>query len=479
MGDLAMDNHYRLFVDGAHRHGMQIHPESGGPHAVPVDAQQCLGMDDAPMSEFWAWSWTHRVGDENRFFVKQPASAAHTYGHKLVLAEGFTSIGPHWQETLWDNLKPAFDKALCEGMNLLVWHAFVCSPAEMGVPGQQYFAGTHLNPNVTWWSKSAPFFAYLNRCQFLLQQGQFVADVAYYYGDHVPNFAQLKESDPAHILPGYDYDVVTEEVILTRMTVHDGRLVLPDGMSYRVLVLPNRPNISLPVLRKLKEFVTAGATVIGPKPQYPTGLTDFPKCDEEVTRIADELWGKEVSSEKGQDPSMSLRGAQRRSNLNPEDGRLLRSARDDIPEASNPPGRVITGKTAREVLAADGVPPDFEVSGRDANTPLDYIHRRDGQTEIYFVANRSTHPLQASCTFRVAGKQPELWDPITGLVRSVPVRASSDGSRASSPRFEGGTPSTRETPDGVTTQGCTSLPLELAPCGSIFVVFRQAPGGSG
>ncbi len=104
MGDLAIDNHYRLFVEGAHRHGLLIHPESGGPHAVPVDAQQCLGMDDAPMSEFWAWSWRHRVGDENRFFVKQPASAAHTYGHKLVLAEGFTTIGPHWQETLWDNL---------------------------------------------------------------------------------------------------------------------------------------------------------------------------------------------------------------------------------------------------------------------------------------------------------------------------------------------------------------------------------------
>ena len=96
--------------------GCLIHPESGGPHAVPIDAQQCLGFNDAPMSEFWAWSWRHRVGDENRFFVKQPASAAHTYGHKLVLAEGFTTIGPHWQETLWDNLKPSFDHACTEGL---------------------------------------------------------------------------------------------------------------------------------------------------------------------------------------------------------------------------------------------------------------------------------------------------------------------------------------------------------------------------
>ena len=68
IGDLAIDNHYRLFRDWAHKHGLQIHPESGGPHAVPIDAQRCLGLNDAPMSEFWAWSWRHRVGDENRFF---------------------------------------------------------------------------------------------------------------------------------------------------------------------------------------------------------------------------------------------------------------------------------------------------------------------------------------------------------------------------------------------------------------------------
>ncbi len=197
LGDLAVDHHYRIFKERAHRHGLEIHPESGGPHAVPIDAQRCLGFNDVPMSEFWAWSWRHRVGDTNRFFVKQPASAAHAYGRRLVAAEGFTTIGPHWQETLWDNLKPAFDKACCEGLNLLVWHAMVCSPAEAGTPGLQYFAGTHFNPNITWWPKSAPFLAYINRCQFLLQRGHFVADACYYYGDHVPNFAQLKKSDPA------------------------------------------------------------------------------------------------------------------------------------------------------------------------------------------------------------------------------------------------------------------------------------------
>ncbi len=402
MGDLAIANHYRIFRDNAHRHGLLIHPESGGPHAVPIDAQQCLGFNDAPMSEFWATSWRHRLGDENRFFVKQPASAAHTYGRQLVLAEGFTTIGPHWQETLWDNLKPSFDKAICEGLNLLVWHEFVCSPAEMGLPGQQYFAGTHLNPNVTWWEKSGPFFAYLNRCQALMQQGLFVADVAYYYGDHVPNFSQLKKSDPAKILPGYDYDVFTEEVLLTRAAVKDGRLVLPDGMSYRVLVLPDRPILSLPVLRKLRELVDAGATVIGPSaPTEASGLHDFAARDAEVKRLAAELWGK---------------------------------------------GRVIANRTAREVLLAAGVPPDVEFAGTKPDANLDYIHRRTAAAEIYFVANRLNRPEQATFTFRVADRAPELWNAVTG-------------ERRFAPKYE-------------CTAGRTIVPLEFDPCGSLFVVFR-------
>ena len=382
MGDLAIDNHFKLFQDGAHKHGLQIHPESGGPHAVPIDAQQCLGMDDAPMSEFWAWSWTHRIGDENRFFVKQPASAAHTYGHPLVLAEGFTTIGPHWQETLWDNLKPAFDHACTEGLNLLVWHAFVCSPESQGIPGQQYFAGTHLNPNVTWWEKSGPFFAYINRCQSLLQQGLPVADVAYYYGDHVPNFAQLRRSDPARLGRGYDYDVITEEALLTRATVKDGRIVLPDGMSYRILVLADRTSISLPVLQKLRELVAAGATVLGPKPEEASGLKGFPQSDAEVKRIADELWGS---------------------------------------------GRIRSEKTAREMLLANGVWPDCDFQA-GPNSGFDYIHRTTGDAEIYFVANRTTNTARATTVaFRVTGKAPELWNAVTGEYQFAAGYEEKDG----------------------------------------------------
>jgi hypothetical protein len=412
MGDLAIDHHYRLFKKGAHRHGLLIHPESGGPHAVPIDAQQCLGFNDAPMSEFWAWSWRHRVGDGNRFFVKQPASAAHVYGHKLVLAEGFTTIGPHWQETLWDNLKPSFDFACTEGLNLLVWHAFVCSPAAEGVPGQQYFAGTHLNPNVTWWGKSKAFFDYINRCQAMLQQGRPVSDVAYFYGGHVPNFTQLRSSDPARVGAGYDYDVLTEEAILTRLRVKRGRLVLPDGVAYRLLVLPDCDFISLPALRKLKRLVHEGATLVGPRPTRESSLKDFPRNDAELRSLAMALWGGKTGK-----------------------------------------GRVIGDRSAREVLAADGVLPDFEFSARITERPdLHYIHRTTGEADIYFVANRSTNAVRVEATFRVADRAPELWDPVTGR-HALATPFQHRDSR-------------------------TVVPLEFAPCGSWFVVFRTPAADS-
>ncbi len=392
LGDLAIDNHYAPFRDKAHQHGLLIHPESGGPHAVPIDAQRCLGMDDAPMSEFWAWSWEHRIGDSNRFFVKQPASAAHTYGHKLVFAEGFTDIGLHWQESIWSNLKPAFDKALCEGLNVLVWHAFVSSPKDTGMPGQQYFAGTHLNPKVTWWDMSAPFFAYIDRCQAMLQEGLPAADVLYYYGDNVPNFAQLKSSDPAGIMPGYDYDVIDEQALLNRVTVRDGRLTLPDGVNYRVLVLPKRNSLSLPVLKKVKELAAAGATVIGLKPTEASGLQDYPACDEDLRALAADLYGHGI----------------------------------------------ITNQTAREKLLADGVAPDFESKTRDAGfqAEIDFIHRTAPGAEIYFVANRSSNETTIDATFRVNGLAPELWDASTGEHHFAAVYTAKDGRTTLPLRFD-------------------------------------------
>lgn len=203
--------------------------------------------------------------------------------------------------------------------------------------------------------------------------------------------------------------------MLADMSVRDGLFTLPSGMTYRVLVLPDRTAISLPVLRKIKELVAAGGTIIGPKPTEATGLENYPQSDKEVGTLADELWAD-------------------------CDGKTVK-------QHSFGKGRVVCGRTAREVLLTDGIGPDFTFSGGDDKTSLDYIHRRDGQTEIFFVINRSNRAEQPICTFRISGKAPELWDPISGEVRPAAAWSQADGR--------------------------TSLPLEFPPYGSWFVVFRK------
>jgi hypothetical protein len=419
VGDCIAENHYGLFAELAHRHNLEIHPESGGPHGAPIDALKCLGRNDIPMMEFWARSPQHRVKDEDRFFVKQGASAAHIYGKKFVNAEGFTNIGLHWEESLGDNLKPAFDRAACEGFNRLYWHAFTCSPDETGLPGQEYFAGTHCNPKVTWWKYSSDFVKYLNRCQYLLQQGLFAADVCYYQGDNVPNFVRLQSSDPAKILPGYDYDVINEEVLLNRIKVRDGRLVLPDGMSYRLLVLPEHRIISLEALRILSQLVQDGATIIGPKPVSVTGLKNYPSCDGELAELAGKIWG-------------------------PCDGRT-------VTHNHFGKGRVFWGKSAGDVLADDGIPRDFELCDGGPEEALNYIHRRADDIDIYFISNPSNKAKCHHCTFRVAGKAPELWLPDAGEIRKLMLYNYQKDNRV-------------------------SMPLCFEPYGSVFVIFRESVG---
>lgn len=179
IADLIIENHYCEFQRRAAPRGLGMHAESGGPHGVPIDALESFRCSPVPQTEFWAVN-AHREGDEQRFFVKEAASASNIYGLPLALAEGETSVGPQWSEGLATDLKPTFDMAVTEGLNGLVWHEFTSSPASQGLPGQEYFAGTHLNPNVTWWQQSPALFAYLNRVQFLMQQGTPGDDLLYF-----------------------------------------------------------------------------------------------------------------------------------------------------------------------------------------------------------------------------------------------------------------------------------------------------------
>jgi len=403
--------HYEEFARLARTHGMGIHPESAGPHAGPMDGLKNYSHSEIVMSEFWSPS-PHRPAPEHRFFVKQASSAAHTYGKRLVGAEAYTTIGPHWNDSPWAHTKPTLDHELCAGLNLVFHCLFACSPQEMGLPGQEMFAGTHFNPNITWWDEAKAYITYERRCQYLAQQGDFVADVIYYYGDHVPNIARRKGDDPAGALPGYDYDVLSEELLLSSMTVKDGRVTLPSGMSYRVLVLPDHRVLSLGVLKKVNTLVRAGATVLGPKPLKAVSLEGGAEGKEMFQKLAHGLWGQ-PASDKG------------------------------IRKVGK--GRIAWGMAARDLLDADGVAPDAAFVGEALG--MDWIHYRIGERDVYFVAELTGKARSVIATFRVDGRIPELWDAVDGSVR-----------RANTFRF---------------VDGRTQVPLEFGPYDSLFVVFQK------
>ena len=411
LGDCVADNHYAAFAEYAHKYNMQIQPESGGPHAGPLDAIKNLGHSDIIMGEFWVPS-PHRPKPVNRFYIKQASSAAHIYGKKYVAAESFTSIGPHWDDVLWQSHKPSMDHEFCSGLNMIFFHTFTCSPREMGIPGQEYFAGTHVNPQVTWWEYSDTFIDYINRCHFMTQQGKFVADVLYYYGDHVPNVGRLKEDDPARVLPGYDYDL-TDEVILQQLEVSDGRIVVPGGVRYRLLVLPDHKVLSLEAMEKVEQLLRQGATVLGPRPERLVSLVGGGESRKRFKKLADLLWGKTPDG--------------------PDERKIGK-------------GRLIRGKTARQVLAADGVEPDFEVAA-SKDRVFDYIHYMIGNMDVYFVCNQTERTEDAVCRFRVTGKSPQLWDPLTGHIRQKAAFSYS--------------------------KGRTAIPMRFGPYGSMFVIFTD------
>ncbi|KAA3614215.1 MAG: hypothetical protein DWQ01_00500 [Planctomycetota bacterium] len=369
VSDLMIENHYRLGDRMMRERGLLLAAEAGGPgppiwNSCPIDALGALGAVGLMRGEFWP---KHR----SMYNVKQIACAAHIYGQTIVDAESFTSWR-HWRDTPY-YLKLQVDQAFVDGLNHVTFHTLPHGGAEPGLPGYAYHAGTHMGPNLVWWSMAGPFIEYLSRCSFLLQQGTPVADVCFYQGDGAPAFHPLAvDWDPKLRSAGYDYDVVDVRVLTSSMSVADGRIVLPHGVSYALLVLPDEESIDPAALRKIRELVRDGATVLAPRPLGASGL-------------ASHRLGK---------------------------------------------GRMVQGRTALEVL--DGLPPDFTWDGGDRRTRLRYVHRSTGDAEIYFVVNDRERWEEVDGLFRVSGKRPELWNPSSGEILR-PAGFRGDGVRTRVP----------------------------------------------
>ncbi len=395
VSDLVVENYAGHLRTLAREHGLRLSIEAYG---GPCDDAPYAGRADEPMGEFW-------VGGGALTTCKEMASAAHTYGKPIVGAESFTAAD---QEKWLDHpatIKALGDRAFCTGINRFVFHRYALQPWRDRRPGMTMGPwGVHYERTQTWWELTPAWHTYLARCQFLLRQGHFVADICYVQPEAAP------QGFHGHTPKGYDFDNCSAEVVLTRMTVRDGRLVLPDGMSYRLLVLPDIRTMTPLLLGKIKELVDAGATVLGPRPLKSPSLTDYPKCDEQVKQLADEVWGN-------------------------CDGKSVKEHRFGR-------GRVVWGMTPEALLAQAGVRADFISRAR-----LGTIHRAAGDMDIYFVVNPQPHGLRAACTFRVSGKRPELWWPDSGRIERPAVFAEQNGA--------------------------TSVLLSLDPSGSVFVVFRK------
>lgn len=411
VADLLADNYASCLAELVHAHGLKLSVQGytslgGG----PFDDLVYGGRADVPMTEFWFTS-----SDPTELDLHPMASAAHAYGRPIVAAEAFTSmpIFAAWREHPFA-LKPLGDAAFCEGVNHFAIHRYAHQPWPNRRPGMTMGPwGLHYERTQTWWEQSRAWHEYLTRCQFLLQQGLFAGDLCYLSPEGAYATPPPRRSMNPPVPAGYDYDLAPPEVVLERMSVQARRLVLPDGMSYAALILPDTDLMTPRLLRRIKEFVAAGATVIGPRPVRSPSLTDYPQCDRAVTELASELWGQ-------------------------CDGKTVTRNRHGQ-------GTVIWGEPLPEVLKAAGLGPDFQTLTTIEGSPLRWIHRQVDGADIYFVANANPRPVQVECQFRVAGKTPEFWYPDDGHIEQPGVWKA--------------------------TSAATIVPLKLDTGGSIFVVF--------
>ncbi len=411
LADLWADNHYGTMAEKLRERGLGIYAEAAGVSLeMPEDTLLNKSKVEIPMAEFWV----RDLHPHLMYFqdVRGAASAAHVYGKPIVAAESFTGGGYESPYTL----KKVADYWLAQGINRLVFHTSAHQPLDTK-PGNT-MVGTHLNRNITWAEQAQPLMSYFARSSFMLQQGKPVADVAYLLNEGAPSTPPIWASGTRPAPPeGYDYDFINADVLLNRLSVaDDGRLVLPDGMNYRLLVLPETDRMRPELLHKLRELVAGGATITGRKPLRSPSLAGYPAADADVQATATELWG-------------DLDGV----------SRTIRYFGK---------GRVVWGRPLAETLESLKIAKDFDYA-RGLDAGVSWIHRRTADADIYYVVNATDEARDFDTRFRVSGREAELWHPDTGKSEHTDCRMTGDR---------------------------TIVPLHLAERESVFVVFRKVAG---
>lgn len=387
--------------DVSHEHGLTTWLECYGHWGFPGEFLQYGGQSDEIAGEFWS---AGSLGDiENR----AASSCGHIYGKTLIWAESNTSGGPAYSRAPVD-MKQRTDRFFAEGINASLLHLYIEQADTSRYPGINAPFGNEFDANNTWFSQMDLFTDYLKRCNYMLRQGLNVADVAYLIGEDAPKMTG--EQSPA--LPaGYQFDYINAEVIMRDANVSHGRITLPHGTSYRVLVLPPVETMRPELLEKIGRMVSDGAILLGQPPRRSPSMQNYPEADTEVERMARSMWGGCFDTKGANDYGK---------------------------------GRIYNGCSLEEIFAEIDLEPDFRV---ESGAPLLYNHRSMMGAEIYFVSNQSGAAVDATPEFRVdPALAPERWNPVDGSITSLP-------------QFEATATSIR-------------MPLHLEPLESCFIVFR-------
>ncbi len=406
LADLHADVFYKTVTELANADGLNLWSEVYNP--ANFDTFQSASRVDVPMTEFWFNRTLHRG------FAKHAASVAHALGKPIVPAEAFTATpeSAGWQAHPFA-LKLTADIAFADGVNQIIFHTWPHQPWPELSPGitlGRY--GIQFTAQNTWFEQASDWVDYLTRCQFLLQQGQFLADVAIFSEEDAPNNLGRTDHAAREGVPnGYDYDYLNIDV-LENATVENGRITLPSGMSYRLLVFKKSQTMTPKLARKVRDLVHDGALILGPKPKRSPSLVEYPRCDKEVHTIADDVWGD-------------------------VDGKIVK-------KHSYGKGRVHDGMSIKAVLKSGGVSPDMLwTEGK-----LNWEHRQIDGDDFYFVSSREKKSVSTVLSLNIKGKIPEFWYPDTGKTEMCGVWR--------------------------TEKRRTIIPLEIDPYGSLFIVFRKA-----
>ena len=401
IADQLADVYAAGLKERSNEHGLKTWLENYGHWGFPGEFMRYGGACDMVAGEFWA------TGGLGNIECRSAASTAHAYGKKVVYAEALTS-GQNWELTPY-KMKARGDWAFTEGINHFVLHVNIQQPDDQ-MPGINAWFGTEFNRHNTWYYEGKDWIDYLRRCHVLLQEGQHVADFAYFIGEDAPIMSGTRQPEQP---VGYDFDFINAQVLLERMSVENGRWTLPDGKSYAVMVLPPLKTMRPAVLKKFKELVAAGGILYGEAPEHSPSLQDAKQADALVQSIAKEMWQGMKAGDNG------------------------------IKSFGN--GKVIQGVELASVMQSINLPTD--VSNIDPEAVL-WTHRQSEDLDIYFVSNQKKKVVELEPIFRVSSElEPELWHADTGRIeKTAHFKAVENG---------------------------IQVPLQLNPAGSVFVVFRK------